>query len=84
MSTEALTKAQERMLSAAPDDWAKEPLFRDSRPLGPLLRKGAIERRSVDVTPPEWGLHGARLVRNEWRITPAGRAVLATKENTRE
>lgn len=75
-----LTKAQRTRLELVPDSWAKTPNGGDSRPNAPLLRMGLIEFKSTDVTPEDWGNSSVRVVREEWRITDAGRAALKTGE----
>jgi len=69
-----LSEAQSRRLSCAPDNWKTMPMFGDGRPTGPLKAKGLIEVLSKDVTPADWTMPGVRMVRQKWRITPAGRA----------
>lgn len=72
-----LSKAQVRYLARMPDDdWYLTPNSGDTRPLGPLLRNGALEERRTDVTPVDWGSGPVRVVRSEIRVTPAGRAAL--------
>lgn len=75
-----MTAAQIRFMQNMPDDWDIEPTFGDMRPRAPLVRLGFIERKQTDETPPEWGNSPVRLVRQEWRITPAGRAALAEEQ----
>lgn len=71
-----LTKAQIAKLKTVPDEWAEVPMFGDTRSIGPLARLGMTENRKIDVTPDNWGSGMIRCVRNEWRITDAGRAAL--------
>jgi len=73
-----LTKAQIQKLATIPEDWALVPFHGDTRPIAPLLRMGMFEERKTDVTPADWGQGTAvRVIKHEWRITPAGRAALA-------
>jgi len=44
----------------------------------PLLSAGAIELRRIDMTPADWWF--GRVVREEWRITAAGRDARASED----
>jgi hypothetical protein len=82
-----LTKAQLRMLSTVPDDWAVIPNRGDQRPLRPLMRAKMIEDRQTDVTPEDWGAFGrspVRLIKHEWRITDLGRSALGEQPEVKE
>jgi len=58
------------------------PMFGDSRPIAPLIRKGMIEIRRTDVTPPDQPF--VRVVRTEWRLTAAGRAARKAAPKAKE
>jgi hypothetical protein len=70
-----LSEAQLRRLAMAPNKWQTIPFISDSRPLGPLIRKGMIEVRRIDRTPADWQAGVVRVVETQWRITRAGRAL---------
>jgi hypothetical protein len=71
-----LSEAQRRFLNRVPLEWGPEPIVGDMRPLAPLLRMGAVEQRTKDVTPADWEPSPVRVVLAEWRITEAGRAAI--------
>lgn len=76
-----LTKAQIKVLSSIPGQWELVPSLGDTRSIAPLLRLGMAEERRTDVTPTDWGAVPVRLMRVEWRLTPAGRQALQEAEN---
>lgn len=78
-----LSDAQVRLLSRMPDDWTERPLIGDARPVPPLVRAGLVELRQIVMPPPlGWSDRAIKTVREEWRITEAGR--LALKQDGRD
>jgi len=70
-----ISEAGRRLLETIPDDWASVPTFGDTRPRRPIIRAGYVETREIDATPPDWPTM-IKCVRQEWRRTDKGRAIL--------